>query len=329
MSGCENLQSLFLQFFQENKLLVLSNCVLEILLPPLEITIFRNIAENFIDNIEKWKKKSFAKNIIKSNIYMYVMLLIMIQGAHFLNQYILNKMVPKFRILVRNKIMNNFVESVDEEENIDLTISLNAMPLALYNFYTSIFKFIIPLIVLFSYISFSIYKIDCQVSFFLIMYSIINVLSTLIMTYNFSMESAKVWAKHGQLVKEYDKLYSEKKIVRGQVETTNSISEEEKKTLVDLETKFEKHRFKFYRNINFFIFYCMLIFFVTGSMTVFLCRNKGTKHLQSLITLFVFSARFYTTLLSRMIMAVNAFGKLTILNQKMGSTCIRIPSSIS
>lgn len=316
---CDNIQSIFKEFVLENKLLVFSNCFLEIVLPPLEISIFRNIAEKFIENIDKWKKQNFMKNIIRFKIYLYLLFLILIQAAYFVNKFILNKLIPKFRILVRNKIMKDFVANAEQNENIDLTISLNAMPKALYNFYISIFKFIIPLFVLFGYICFSIFKIDRKISSLMFFYSFFNILFTIYMTIQFSKESSTIWNKHGDLVKEYDNLYSEKKIVRGQV---NTMSEKEKEQLVDAEQNFEKERFCFYRNINFFIFYSMMMFFITGCMIIFLCRNKHGSTLQKLLTLFVFSARFYNTLLSRITIAVDAFGRLRILNQQITQNCL-------
>ena len=98
---CENLFSLYKLFFQQNKILVFFNVMLEMILPPIEITVFRWLAENFIENIDKWKEKTLVSNIYRFK--KYVVYLILIQCAYFVNKLILNKLIPEFRILVRKK----------------------------------------------------------------------------------------------------------------------------------------------------------------------------------------------------------------------------------
>jgi len=319
---CENLFSLYKLFFQQNKILVFFNVMLEMILPPIEITVFRWLAENFIENIDKWKEKTLVSNIYRFK--KYVVYLILIQCAYFVNKLILNKLIPEFRILVREKILSNFVQEIEqqpgstEQSNIDLTITLNAMPKALYNFYNSILKFVLPLFVLFSYVSYSLYLYDREIAYFFMFYSILNISMSMSMVNFFSMDAAKNWEMQGDLVKEYDEVYSAKKIDRMQM---NTITEEEKATIVEEERTYEKKRFHYYRNLNFFIFYSISYFFCVISIVIYLFTKKNPSKLQKVLTLLVFSARFFNTLLTRLTITVDAFGRLRKLNETLTSNC--------
>ena len=135
----------------------------------------------------------------------------------------------------------------------------------------------------------------------------------------FSMDAAKNWEMQGDLVKKYVEVYSAKKISRMQV--NNTVTEEDKETIVEEERTYENKRFHYYRNLNFFIFYSISYFFCVISIVIYLFTKKNPSKLQKVLTLLVFSARFFNTLLTRLTITVDAFGRLRKLNETLTSNC--------
>lgn len=311
---CETIQNIYLQFFKKYPITVLLNVILELMLPLLEISLYRNIAVKIIDNLSTLKGEKVVSTVFKFR--KFVIYLILLQFGHFVNQYLVNVLIPKYQEFVRGKIISNSIKT-QNLDNIELTIKLNAMPLAFYQFYSSILKYILPLVVLFTYIFLSVFVIDKTISLITFLYCFSNIVSIFIMIYIFSKKASNLWNHHGQLVQKYNEIYSEKT-----ERDIQNLQKEETEELKEKELLFEKKRQKLYAIMNFFIFYFMTLFFIFTAIIIYLLSIKKPSKLKTIIPLLFFSARFFNVILTRTTVTTNSFGKISILNENFKTNCV-------
>lgn len=319
---CDDISRFFFRILSENKKLVLINVCLEIALPILEIILYRKIADDIIENLSSQKKYSILMSILLS-FRGYIYFFFLLQFGYLYNKYIINLLIPRFRITVREKIMKEFVEKVKDDENnyknIDLTIVLNAMPTALFQGYHSILKYIIPLICLLMFITIVIFRLDTYIALISLTYSIVMITITYLMIKYLMNKAAFVWNMHGVLVKQYDTIYSEK-LASFTIDELNSL---ELDKIRKEEETFESERLKLFSMIHFFVFFYICSFFSFSIYIIYLFSKyqKKKDSLQKVCTLLFFSLKLLNTILLKTKMLVNSFGRLKVLNDKLFIQC--------
>ena len=303
-------------FFKKNKLLIVINALMETIVPITEINLYRILTEEILDELDigedsitiSLNKNNKFQRIMNDLLHFFYYFLIIIV-LKFINKIIVNLILPEFRITSRKMILENFIRHESgKAQNTSLVITLNAMPMALYNVYKSVLKFILPLVVLHLYICYSIYILGEQKIFLLVfLFCILNIASIANMIFYQSKLSSEVWSSHGYLVEEYNLFYAN--------------SSQDKQNLDKIEKhekEFEEKRFRFYKNLNFIIYTHMFVFmFFSFSIIYMFYHQSNISKTKKVITLFLFSGKYFATVLHLCRLTIDSFGRIRILNESL------------
>ena len=316
-----NVIQFYLYFFRTNPIIITLNTFLETLLPIIEINLYRILTEEILEDIEK-NIENTAKlaNIMKDlfNFFGYFLLIVFLK---FANKIIVNLIIPQFRISSRKMILENYLKDTsNENQNTSLIITLNAMPMALYNVYKSMLKFILPLIALHFYVCYSIYNLN-QPNIFKIVFifCILNLVSIGTMVFFQSKLSSEIWSLHGTLVEHYNQFYA--KTMNDESDTYDMNHDD----IYTEEKTFEEKRFDFYKKLNFIIYLHMFVFLIFSFyITSLFYKTNQLIETKKVITLFLFCGKYFSSLLSLSVLTIDSFGRIRILNKALEKNLISV-----
>lgn len=307
-----NVIQFYYNFFQQNYKIISLNILFETLLPIIEINLYRILTEEVLEDIQNDKVVDMQKiQLIMQDVLQFFKYFIFIIVSKFINKLLVNLIIPQFRIDSRRMIFKNYMmDSENTKKNTSLIITLGAMPMALYNVYKSILKFVLPLIALHIYISYSIYSLNKGKIFGIVsMYCIMNLFSIALMIIYQSKLSSKVWSMHGKLVEKYNQFY--------ELQDTLSIESLNEKILKEEEV-FEEKRFKFYKRLNLLVYWHMVTFlFFSFYISYLFYKTDNPFHTKKVITLFLFCGKYFSTLIRLSKLTIESFGRIRILNDSL------------
>lgn len=307
-----NVMKFYFYFFKKNYKIISLNILFETVLPIVEINLYRILTEEVLEDIQNDKVVDMQKiQLIMQDVLQFFKYFILIIISKFINKLVVNLIIPQFRILSRRLIFENYLsDSENTKKNTSLIITLGAMPMALYNVYKSILKFVLPLIALHIYISYSIYALDKGKIFVItILYCMMNLFSLALMIIYQSKLSSKVWSQHGKLVEKYNQFY--------ELQDTLSIESLNEKILKE-EQMFEQKRFIFYKRLNFLVYWHMVMFlFFSFYISFLFYKTDNPFHTKKVITLFLFCGKYFSTLIRLSKLTIESFGRIRILNDSL------------
>lgn len=291
------ISGIYKHLFIKNMFLFLQNVCLEALLPPMEIYLFTNISKTLLDDISKDKSKL---RVLNPKNQKYFTFLVFLQFLYKYNRRVLNLLNKPIRLYVRNVLFKI------KEQDQKMAINIVFMPLAIQNGYISILKFILPLLVLFIYMLFVVCKYNKDVAIVSIFYVICNLIYTYLQTKWLSSEAKDMFTKHGEAINSYD-------------DNDNSESDINKSltTITGKEDDYEELRFKFNEGINTFVFFQMVFYYLYASGLVYVFAKRKHCELSSIITMLLFIARYYNTILLRSKMFIESVARLRLLKEKL------------
>ena len=311
------LNSLYLNFIYEHRGLIIQNFILEISLPILEISFYRILTKEVLSKLKISTLVRTIKGMKKYFVYFVVL-----QLLQFYNKYLVNRLLPYFQIYIRKNLMqslsssdyktieDNFTQNFNEY-NTKLTINLNQLPLATYYAYDSILKYVVPLIALLSYITLSIFRMSVKYSLISLFYLFFNIIVIYFFLFQYSKEYQLLYKSHSRLVAEYNFCFKRKytKFLNDK-EKGYIFNRDDASCLKDKEIIWEKQRFDLNYKINSFIVIMIILFYLFSGLLIYLFMKSYPIYLENLITLLIFSSRYYITILYRTYITVNSFGKL-------------------
>lgn len=311
------LNSLYFNFIYEHSGLIIQNLILEISLPILEISFYRILTKEIIS---KLKISTLIRTI--QGMKKYLFYLVALQLLQFYNKYLVNRLLPYFQIYIRKNLMqslsmsdykrieDNYSQNFNEY-NTKLTINLNQLPLATYYAYDSILKYVVPLIALLSYITFSIFKMSVKYSLISLFYLFFNIIVLYFFLFEFSKQYQLLYKSHSRLVAEYNFCFKRKytKFLNDK-EKGFIFNKDDASCLKEKEIVWEKQRFALNYKINSFIVIMIILFYIFSAFLIYVFMKNYPTFLENLITLLIFSSRYYITILYRTYITVNSFGKL-------------------
>ena len=105
--------------------------------------------------------------------------------------------------------------------------------------------------------------------------------------------------------------------LHGKCLATYSSTEKKEATIKDAEEHYETKRYIFVKNVNSLILYLNNMFYIFCIISVFsFARNKNCN-MESIITMLLFIARYYSSLLLRTRLFIESMGRLRILAREL------------
>lgn len=288
------IKDIFLEIIYSNLSTFLLNILLEIMIPPLEIYLFTSLSKTLLKDIRE-KKLLTCKN------RKYIGYLFLLQLLNYYNRQSFNQLQNPIRVTVRNKITTITENDADVKQ-----LLLLFMPLAILNSYKYILKYILPIVVLFIYLIFFMCKYQPKVGLISILYVVISISYIYNRVKVLSCQAQEVFNLHGKCLKEYR-------------ETDNNKDNKDKK-IKEAEQNFERERYNFIKNINCVIMYLNNMFYIFCFITVYSFALMKNCNLESIVTMLLFTARYYSSLLLRTGLFIESMGRLRILNDTLSST---------
>ena len=153
---------------------------------------------------------------------------------------------------------------------------------------------------------FVVCKYNKDVAIVSIFYVICNLIYTYLQTKWLSSEAKDMFTKHGEAINSYD-------------DNDNSESDINKSltTITGKEDDYEELRFKFNEGINTFVFFQMVFYYLYASGLVYVFAKRKHCELSSIITMLLFIARYYNTILLRSKMFIESVARLRLLKEKL------------
>lgn len=285
---------IYRHLFNENKMLFLQNVLLEAILPPMEIYLFTRISKTLLEDIKD--KNTKFKLLFNSKNTKYFFLLVFLQYLYKYNREVINVLNKPIRLYVRKLLFEI------KKKNQKMAISIVFMPLAIQNGYYSILKFILPVLVLFVYMLFIVCKYNKTVALVSILYVFCNLVYTMLQTKSLSSEAKEMFERHSDAINSYDD------------DNDNEIKTKE--------IGYEELRYKFNQGVNNFVFVQMVFYYLYASGLVYAFAKHRKKHceMSSIVTMLLFIARYYNTILHRSKMFIESVARLRILRQRFNNT---------
>ncbi len=293
---------IYKHLLNENKMLFLQNVLLEAILPPMEIYLFTKISKTLLEDIRD--KNSKLKLLLNSKNTKYFFLLVFLQYLYKYNREVINILNKPIRLYVRNLLFQI------KKENQKMAISIVFMPLAIQNGYYSLLKFILPVLVLFVYMLFIVCKYNKTVAVVSILYVICNLVYTTLQTKSLSTEAKLMFEKHSDAINSYDDDNDQENIA----------------TIIRTkEDGYEELRYKFNEGVNNFVFVQMVFYYLYASGIVYAFAKHRKTHceMSSIITMLLFIARYYNTILHRSKMFIESVARLRILRQRLSNAGVK------
>ena len=278
---------IYKHLINNNLFLFFQNICLEAVLPPMEIWLFTKISKTLLKDIESNKMK-----VMNPKNQKYITFLVFLQYLYEYNRTVINKLNKPIRLYVRDILFK--IKNDDQNMAIDVVF----MPLAIQNGYYYVLKYVLPIVVLFVYMLSFVCKYNKDVTVISIIYVGCSILYTVLQTIWLSTEAKQMFLRHGKAIHSYEE-------------------EDELSQIKINEDDYEEMRFKFNQGVNKFIFFQIIFYYIYCIVIVYVFAKRKHCELSSIITMLLFVARYYNSILLRSKMFIESVARLRVLRERL------------
>ena len=150
----------------------------------------------------------------------------------------------------------------------------------------------------------------------MVFFSLLTIIYTTLSINEFTKTYSELFVIQGELVKQY--IPESRNNAQDASIATGQQSTYIEKNIKNSENNYESKRYEFYKKIDLFIFYSMVLFLTTMAMIFYYCVKHNKRKLKNILLLVIFLSRFYKTLLSSQVaLTVIAFGRIRKLSESL------------